>query len=232
MTHADFASLCWLCQAASSRMDCFVTKGMPLLNRYAIYCREWLPSSHRLPTVSSCTRAGKRLAYSPSCHPKRQSSESLELPTRWTACCSSMPSALHRHQHSKGLQLMLLQALSVQAMVTNMTVAVLVYAMEGWCCVWWEESCQRASTSVMASAGESPAIVHEDLDVEYGAFLSKAYIVALLYVNSACSWMHLTKTMATFVLSFMSHCCVGLPITSLSVLVQSQWACADYATCR
>ena len=55
-----------------------------------------------------------------------------------------------------------------------MAVAVLVYAMEGWCYVWWEESCQRASTSVMALAGDSLDIFHEDLDVEYGAFLSSA----------------------------------------------------------
>jgi len=154
--------------------------GMLRLNKCAIYCREWLPSSHLSPTVSSCTRAGKRPACLPSCHPRKQSSESLELPMKWTACCSSMPSALLRHQHSKGLQPMPLQALLLLAMVPNMTMAVLVYAMEGWCCVWWEESCQRASTSVMASAGDSPAKFHEDLDVECGAFLSTAKIVCFV----------------------------------------------------
>ncbi len=199
VTFTDFASLCWLSQASfvmialdcscqpiahynscqtptkvCIRMDCFIIVGMLHLNRCAIYCREWLPSSHHLPTVSSCTRAGKRPACSPSCHPRKQSSESLELPMKWTACCSGMPSALLRHQDSKGLQLMPLQALLLQAMVPNMTMSVLVYAMEGWCCVWWEESCQRASTSVMALAGDSLAVFHEDLDVEYGVFMSKA----------------------------------------------------------
>ena len=76
-----------------------------------------------------------------------------------------MPSALLRRQDSKGLQLMPLQALLLQALVPTMTMVVLVYAMEGWCCVWWEESCQRASTSVMALAGDSLAILHGDLDV-------------------------------------------------------------------
>ena len=110
-TFADPASLCWQSQASLAmiahdsscqsiahcnrcqtptkvcvRKDCFVIKGMLRLTRCAIYCRELLPSSHHLPTVSSCTRAGKRPAYSPSCHPRKQSSGSLELRMKWTAC--------------------------------------------------------------------------------------------------------------------------------------------------